>query len=86
MFEDFITMLKRMKKLSIGQLTVFFHVPILDSPHPERYNARYGTWKESSEMSMNDWDAVLEGTKEFMSESCLRSVRGTDYSQRAKSM
>ena len=86
MFEDFTTMLKRMKKLSTGRPIIFFHVPIHEPSRPERYNARYGTWKEQSEMNMDDWDAILEGTKEFMSESCLRSVKGTGRSQHAKSV
>ena len=63
MFECFITMLKCMKKLSTGLPIIFFHVPIHEPSRPEMYNARYGTWKEQSEMNMNDWDAILEGTK-----------------------
>lgn len=86
MFEDFITMLKRIKKLSTGRPIIFFHVPIHKSSRPERYNARYGIWKEQSEMTMDDWDAILEGTKKFMSESCLRSAKGTGCSQQAKSV
>ena len=86
MFENLKIALKRLRKVNRGETLVFFHVPILDSPRPERYNARYGTWKESSEMSMEDWDAILEGTKEFMSESCLRSAKGTGCSQQAKSV
>ena len=86
MFENFVTMLKRMKKLSTGRPLVFFHVPINEPSRPEMYNARYGFWKEQSEMNMDDWDAILEGTKQFMSESCLRSVKDTGRSQQAKSM
>ena len=86
MFENFVTMLKRMKQLSTGRPIIFFHVSIHEPSRPEMYNARYGTWKEQSEMNMDDWDAILEGTKQFMSKSCLRSVKGTGRPQHAKSM
>lgn len=86
MFENLKTALNRLRKLNRGEPLVFFRVPIINSPPPDRYNRHYGIWKEQSEISMNDWDAILEGTKEFMSESCLRSVKGTGRSQHAKSV
>ena len=86
MFENLRIALKRIKKLNRGEALVFFRVPIINSPPPDRYHDHYGFWKEQSEMTMKDWNAILEGTREIMDRSYFRSVRDTDYSHRPKSM